>query len=174
VVSTNDRKGVITMRNKSTGQTMTFRFDPDKKTMVMTGDDGKDVTVGVTGEDKNGTVTVQTADGTVAIGQNAGKPPAWVPVYPGAAPSGAGVYSADKAEGSQSTFTFTTKDAPPKVLSYFQDQLKSDGFTVNQMVSGDQGGMLTAEDTGKKRTVVVTAGTSGDETQASVMAVEKK
>lgn len=172
-VSTDDRSGTITMREKSTGKIVKFKFDPDKKTLVVTGDDGKEVTLGVTGDDKTGSVTVQSAEGTMHFGTGASKAPAWVPVYPGSS-SPEGVYSADTPQGSQSTFTFKTKDAASKVLSYYQDQLKGAGFTVNQMVSGDQGGMVTAEDGDKKRTVVVTVGTSGDETQASVMATEKK
>ena len=41
------------------------------------------------------------------------------------------------------------------------------------MSSGDQGGMVHAEDSGKKRTIIVTVGTSSEGTQGSVMSVEK-
>ena len=40
--------------------------------------------------------------------------------------------------------------------------------------SGDQGGMLSAEDADKKRTVIITAGASSGTTNASVTVSEKK
>ena len=170
-VSTNERTGTITMREKSTGKLVTFKFDPGKKTLVMTGDDGKQVSIGVTGDDKSGAVTMQSAEGSVRFGAG-GKVPAWVPVYPGSSPQG--TYSAQTAEGAQNSFSFKTQDAPSKVLTYYQDQLKSAGFAVTQTISSEQGGMLTAESGAKTRTVVVTVGTSTEGAQANVMAIEKK
>ncbi len=173
IVSTNERTGMITMREKSTGKVMTFKFDPDRKTLVMSGEDGKEVKVSASGDDKSGSLTVQSAEGTVRFGAAAGnKTPAWVPVYPGSTPEG--TYSAQTNDGDQNTFTFKTRDAAPKVISYYQDHLKSSGFTVTLLSSGDQGGMLQGADDAKKRSVVVTVGSSSEGTQASVMAVEKK
>src|SRR5579864_2796201 len=40
-VSTDDRKGIIVVREKSTGKVMTMKFDPATKQMVVTTDDGK-------------------------------------------------------------------------------------------------------------------------------------
>lgn len=170
-VSTNEREGTITMREKSTGKLTTFRFDPDKKTMVVVDDQGKQVTIGVTGDGRDGAVTVQSADGNLRIGAG-GKLLAWVPVYPGASPEGN--YSAQTKEGEQNSFSFKHKDAPSKILAWYQDQLKSAGFTVTQVVTSDQGGMVNGSTEDKSRTVVVTVGTSGDGTQTNVMAVEKK
>jgi hypothetical protein len=171
VVSTNERTGAITMREKSTGKIMTFKFDPDKKTMVMTTDDGKEVRVEASADGKS--VEVQSGDGKARFGAAAGNAaPAWVPVYPGSTPEG--TYSAQTGEGSQNTFTFKTKDAPAQVISYYQGQLKSAGYTVNLVSSGDQGGMVSAEDATTKRSMIVTVGSSDGGAQASVMAIEKK
>jgi hypothetical protein len=45
---------------------------------------------------------------------------------------------------------------------------------VNLVSSGDQGGMVQAENSGKSRSVIVTVGSSAEGAQASVMAIEKK
>jgi hypothetical protein len=171
-VSTNERTGAITMREKSTGKIVTFKFDMEKKSLVVVGDDGKEVTFNAIGEGKNGAVTVQSSEGTMRIGAAAGNTaPAWVPVYPGSSPEG--TMATQSKDGSSNTFTFKTNDAASKVLTYYQDQLKSAGFKLNLVSSGDQGGMVQAEDSGKKRTIIVTVGSSAEGTQASVMAVEK-
>jgi len=171
IVSTNDRTGKITMREKSTGKVMTFKFDPDKKTLVVIDDEGKEAKFSVAGDGANGTVTVESADGTVKYGTNTVKAPSWVPIYPGA--STQGTYSAEAKDGAQNTFAFKTKDAPAKVIAFYQDQLKAGGFTVTQVTS-DQGGMVTGETADKMKTITVTVGSSSDGTEGSVMAVEKK
>ncbi len=60
------------------------------------------------------------------------------------------------------------------MIAYYQDQLKSAGFTVTQVVSSGQGGMLSGEDAGKKHSVVLIVGADNDGTAVSVTAVEKK
>ena len=174
VVSTNDRAGTVTIRDKSTGKIVTMKFDPDKKTMVVVGEDGKEVSVKITGDGSNsGGIEMQSSEGTMKFGASAGNSaPAWVPVYPGSSPQG--TFSSQTPEGDQHGFSFKTSDAATKVISYYQDQLKSAGFTVNLATTGDQGGMVSAEDSGKKRNIVVTVGTSGEGTQVGVMALEKK
>lgn len=172
VVSTDDRSGKITMREKSTGKIMTFRFDPDQKTLVMTGDDGKEVRMTASGDGANGSLTVRTADGTMRYGAGAGKAPAWVPVYPGSSP--VGNFSAESGDGGNHSFTFKTSDAASKVIAYYQDQLKGSGFTFTQTATSDQGGMLAAESADKKRSLIVTVGSSNEGTEGSVVATEKK
>jgi len=173
MVSNNDRAGTIVMREKSTGKTTTFRFDPDKKSLVIVGDDGKTVEFSASGDEKGGAVEIKTNEGTVKYGAAAGNTaPAWVPVYPGA--SAQGTVLAQTGDGTQYTFSFKSKDPASKVLTYYQDQLKSAGFTVNVVASGDSGGMVQGEDSDKKRTIILTVGTSGDGTEAGVTSTEKK
>jgi len=171
-VSTNERTGTITMRDKTSGKVVTFKFDTEKKSLVVVGDDGQEVKFSANGDGKNGSVTVQSSEGTMKFGAAAGNTaPAWVPVYPGSSPQG--TMATQTKEGSSNTFTFKTSDTASKVIAYYQDQLKSGGFEVKLMTTGEQGGMVTAEDAGKKRTIIVTVGTSNEGTQGSVMAVEK-
>ena len=57
-------------------------------------------------------------------------------------------------------------------ISAVREQAAAQGITY-VVSSGDQGGMVQAEDADKKRTIIVTVGTSAEGTQANVMAVEK-
>ncbi len=172
-VSTDDGSGTITVRDKKTGKTTTLKFDPDKKTMVVTDENGKEATVRVNTDGDKGAVEVQSADGTMKFGATGNNEmPSWVPVYPGSSPQG--TFSSQTKEGSQSTFAFKTKDAPSKVMSYYQDQLKSGGFTINMSTNTPDGGMVMAEGAGKTRSVMLTVSSSSDGTDVSVTSIEKK
>ena len=172
-VSTDDSSGTITVRDKKTGKTTTLKFDPDKKTMVVTDENGKEATVRVNTDGDKGSVEVQSADGNMKFGASAsGQMPGWMPVYPGSSPTG--TFSTQTKEGSQSSFTFKTQDAAAKVMSYYQDQLKSSGFSINMATNTPQGGMVMAEDSGKTRSLMITASSSSDGTDVSLTAIEKK
>jgi hypothetical protein len=145
-----------------------MRFDPDTKKMVIITDDGKQASVSI---DNNG-VTAQSADGTVKFGGTGNSAPAWVPAYPGSSPQN--TMSSTTADGSQNTFTFKSTDPASKILSFYSDQLKAAGFTINMTTNTDQGGLVQASDEGKKRTVNVIVGTSADGSETAVTAIEKK
>src|SRR5690242_1100196 len=98
--------------------------------------------------------------------------PSWVPAYPGA--SVTGNMSAQSAEGTTGTYTFKTKDNASQVLSYFENQMKSSGFELTASVKSGDGGMLTGESVDKKRTLMITAGSSGEGTEVGITAAEKK
>jgi hypothetical protein len=173
-VSSDDNNGMITVRDKKTGKVVKFKFDPDKKTMVVTDENGQEATVKVTGDGNQGSLEVQGANGgTVKFGATAGNEmPSWVPVYPGSSPKG--TFSAQTNDGNHATFTFNTSDAPAKVMTYYQDQLKAAGFAINMATTTPQGGMVMAEDGGKTRSVMLTLGTSNEGTNVNVTAIEKK
>ena len=173
IASTDDSSGTIKVRDKKTGKTTTLKFDPDKKTMVVTDENGKEATVKVNTDGDKGSVEVQSPDGNMKFGAStSNQMPAWMPVYPGSSP--AGTFSAQTKDGSQSTFAFKTKDAPAQVLSYYQDQLKSGGFSINMATNTPQGGMVMAEDAGKTRSLMLTVSASNDGTDVSLTAIEKK
>lgn len=161
------------MREKSTGKVITYKFDPDKKTLVMTGGDGQEVKITASGDDKSGSVTLQSADGTVKLGAASGTAvPSWVPIYPDSAPEN--MSSAQTPQGDTNIFGFKTKDSPGKVISYYQDQLKSAGFSMTMVSSGEQGGMVQADNSSKQRSLIVSVSSSDEGTQARVVASEKK
>ena len=169
MVSSNERTGTVTMRDKQTGKTITYKYDQATKTLQVVGDNGETVTM--MGDASKGGMTVQTAEGTVKYGAQGGSAPSWVPVYPGSTPTVN--LSADTNGEKQNNFTFTTKDPVSKVTEYYQAQLKAGGLKVNVMSSSDDGGMVQASDDAKKRTVIVTIGSSNGETTGAVMSIEK-
>jgi hypothetical protein len=105
-------------------------------------------------------------------GAGSAQMPAWMPVYPGSSPTG--TFSSQTKDGNQSTFAFKTPDPAAKVMSYYQDQLKSGGFSINMATNTPQGGMVMAEDSGKNRSLMITASSSSDGTDVSLTAIEKK
>jgi hypothetical protein len=96
----------------------------------------------------------------------------WVPVYPGTTPDVTS--SVQTPESDQRVSTFKTNDSPALVVSFFQDQVKSLAFNVVTASSGEQGGMLRAEDALKKRSIIVSVEVSPEGTQTRVVAVERK
>lgn len=169
-VSTNDRAGTITVREKSTGKVMTMKFDPATKQMVVTTDDGKQAKVTI---DNNG-VSATSSDGTsMKYGAATGNDvPSWVPVYPGSKPQG--TMSSTSAEGSQNTFTFKSTDPATKIITFYSDQLKAAGFVINMTTTTGEGGMVQATDDAKKHTISVIVGSSTDGTETAITAIEKK
>jgi hypothetical protein len=176
VISSDDSKGTVTMKDKTTGKVTTLRFDKDTKKMVIIGDDGKEVEFSASGDGKDGKVEIKSPDGNMTIGSGGNKLPSWLPTYPGSSPTGN--FSAQGPDGNTGTFSFKTKDASDKVLSYYQDAVKSAGLKVTASVntSGDsgKGGMLAAESEDKKRVVTVTVGDEHGESSVAIMVNEKK
>lgn len=181
VVSMDEAKGIIHIRDKQTGKTFTMNFadakagkmvfqedGKDAVTITATGDgqksnvvvstNGKDtVTMNASGDDKNGTVEIKTSDGTAIVGAGAAKAPAWMPVYPGSQPEG--MVGAQTTEGTTGSFHFETKDPIEKVTQFYKDQLKTAGLKVGSSTTNDAdgsiSGALEAEDTAKGRTVLI-------------------
>jgi hypothetical protein len=145
VVGIDENRGMITIKDKKTGKTITMNAEDVKNGKLTFSDEstGQKVTFGAA---------------------SAVKLPDWLPAYPGSKPEGTFSTSGEGNDGGMAHFK--TGDAGSKVLSYYQDALKSAGFKITSTFSGDsgnsKGGVLTAEDTGNRRNVMVTVG-SGDE-----------
>jgi hypothetical protein len=73
---------------------------------------------------------------------------------------------------------FKTKDAPSKVLSFYQDALKGAGYKITASMAGDSGdssgGMLAAEEASTKRSVAVTVGSGSEGTDVAITYGSKK
>jgi len=174
-VSSDDNAGTITVRQKSTGDILTLRFDAEKKTMVATDKDGKEVRFSVTGDDKGGgSFEIKSSEGTMKFGATSSNTlPAWVPVYPGSSPQG--TFSSQTPDGNQSTYSFKTKDGVEKVLDFYEAELAKAGIAKTSRGAGTgYGGMLMAEDSSKNRTVMITVGNSDGGSDVGVTLIEKK
>ena len=174
VVSTNDRAGTITIREKSTGKVVNMRFDPDKKSLVIVGDDGNQVEIHGDGDGKDGSVEIKASDGTVKFGSAAAGAalPSWLPAYPGSSPIGA--LSTQSKDGSQNSWTFKTSDPPTAVMTFYQDKLKDAGLKITMTTQSAGGGMISADDKASGRTALITAGQSGtDGTSGTITVIQK-
>ncbi len=148
VVKTDDNAGTITVRDRHTGKVVTMTFDDARNgrfRMTTTDDDG------------------QTA--TMQFGGDVGKLPSWVPEYPGSKSAGTfAIKGADNhGTGEGGNFTFTTSDAPAKVMQFYKDKASELGMKVNVTTETSEGGMIVATDEGDTRslTVVIGSGSGG-------------
>lgn len=100
------------------------------------------------------------------------KAPDWVPVYPGITPN---VSTFQQGAGAEvTTYSFKTKDAPSKVLNFYEDALKNGGFTITKKISRNGSTAITAENAPKKRSLVLTLDPDAGQTLINVMASQKK
>ncbi|MGD0509501.1 MAG: hypothetical protein ABSA27_17010 [Terriglobales bacterium] len=169
IISSDDKAGTIVVRDKKTGKVVTMKFDQQKKTMVITDENGKTTSFTSTGEGATSSMEMKSPEGTMKIGNGSDKAPDWVPVYPGSAPQS--TFSASSGAEQTGSYTFVTKDPADKVISFYGDSLKSAGFTVANMTTnsdGKVGGMVSGEDKANKRAVVVTLGTDNDGTHVNL------
>ena len=135
VVSVNEDKGTLTVREKATGKTLTMNLDDLKNgKMVFTDDRGERVTIQSGGE--GGRFSVKTKDGTVE-GGSTWTPPAWLPAYPGArVQTGANSQSAEEDAGAA---YLSTQDSPDAVLVFYEEALKKQGFEAVKQVTASDG-----------------------------------
>jgi hypothetical protein len=170
IVSSDDDAGTITVRDKKTGKIVTMKFDPQKKSMVVTDENGKTTSMTTSGEGANASMVMKGPDGTVKIGAGSDKAPDWVPPYPGSSPQNA--FSASNGGERSGSYSFVTKDPVDKVESFYGDALKSSGFAVSNMNStnseGKAGGMVSGGEKTTNRAVVVGLSTETDGTHVNV------
>ncbi len=145
IVKTDESAGIITVRDKKTGQVATMTFDEVKKggkfRFTTEGEHGEKATVEVGGE---------------------GKLPAWVPNYPGsnANPQFTMKGNGSDASGEAGGVTFSTSDPPSTVMKFYEDKIKELGMKVSLTTSSGEGGMVVAADETNRRglTIIVAAG----------------
>ncbi len=173
LVSVDDEKGVITVKDRKTGETLTVDLDESQQGRLVFKQEGKgEVTIEAKGDESKGSIEVKTPEGTAKFGSGSlDRLPDWLPAYPGVQPEGS--YSARTGEGESGGFHFTTKDSPEKVISFYEDSLKHAGLTVTTNILHTNGkatgGMATAETSNKKRTAYINVFTAEEGTQATVV-----
>jgi hypothetical protein len=166
VVSTDDKAGTITIRDKKTGDETTVSFDDIKNGKIAF--KTKDGTASFDANSKDGTIKVTDDKGNVSqLGATSTENlPAWIPTYTNGESTGA--FSAtDSAEGKSGAFTVATTDSVDAVMSFYESKLKEAGFQVNK-TSFPGGGHLAGTSDGDKRTLSVQVGTGDGKTTALV------
>jgi hypothetical protein len=176
VVSTDDSRGRITIRQRSTGKTMTVNFDEMKRGKLTFKEDGKDaVTLESHGDGSTGSLQMKSGSESLNIGANQATLPAWVPAYPNSKP--VSTFSLSGKEGTSASFQFQTPDAPKDVVAFYERELKQTGFRINATTTSDSGtssgGLVSGDDSANKRTVLVTVGNDNKGTNVSVTYSQK-
>ncbi len=161
VLKTDEGAGTITVRDKKTGKVVTMTFDDIKKggkfRFSAQDDDGKTATMEIGGSDA--------------------QLPSWVPSYPGAtAKPQLTIKGNSNNEGEEAgSVTFTTSDAPSKVMDFYQTKVKDAGMKVNMTTTSGDGGMLVASDAENHRGLTIIISSSGSEgTGVNVSYTNKK
>jgi hypothetical protein len=180
LVSKNEDKNTITVKDKKTGEVSTFGVDKDGKfniksnkgTATFDASSGNGVSIKST--DEKGQVSTFNAGGG-----GTQKLPSWLPSYPGATVQG--TMDTTNDEGHSAAFTVTTKDDSAKVLDYYEAQLKSAGlkaekttFNTSSNGTSQTGGTVSGKSDDGKREASVIVSTSAEGTQALVSFTEKK
>ena len=158
LVSVDEARGILRVRDKKTGKVVTMNFDDVKKgKFSFEGEGGEKFSV--EGQGDNAQIKVQTGEGTATI--NAGgavKLPDWFPSYPGVTPQSN--FSLSDASSNSAGFQFATTDSAARVLEFYESGLKNSGLKVSTMRQGE-GGIITAQDDDQQREAMVTVTTSG-------------
>jgi hypothetical protein len=159
MLSSDDTRGTITLKDKKTGKIVTLNFEDIKKGKLTMQEEGQEaVSIQASGDGSHATMEAKSKDGgTVKFGAGATKLPAWIPTYPGSSPqANFGMQGAGEDAGN---IMFTTKDPIEKVSKFYEDGLKNAGLTTNSNVMQQNGktamATLAGEDADKKRTAAV-------------------
>lgn len=167
LVSHDDAKKTVTIRQKSSGKTVTVSFEDVKNGRISFKEEGKDgKTLEIDGS--GGGIAVKSDGGTATLGGDA-KLPAWIPAYPGATPK-ANMTSSSAGQES-GTFSFSVADPAQKVIDFYKSALQKDGYEVTSNLAQQSGtaafGSLSAKKGGHN--IDVTAAASGAETLVTVI-----
>lgn len=178
LVSVDEEKGLITVKDKKTGQTVTVNLEEAQSGKITFKGEGKDdeVTLEAKGEGETGSLDVKTKEGSAKfVAGSDAKVPNWFPSYPGAKiqVTVSATVSAEGKDGEGGSFGFSTTDSVEKVVKFYEDNLKLAGLKVTTNTVKQNGvvsvGSLAGEDEGKKRTAFINAVSEKGETQVIVV-----
>ncbi len=169
VLSTDEDRGTMTVRNKKTGETLTVDVRDAQKGKFVFEQNGKRAEINAHADGDKGSFEIKSSEGSMKFGTS-DKAPDWVPVYSGATPQG--VFSAQNADGATGSFRFTTNDSVDQVSQYYETALKGAGMKVTTNSTQQNGAtgfaIVSGDDAAGKRKVVVTASPSGGSTSVGV------
>ena len=164
VISVDEDRGIIKVRDKKTGKSLTVNMEDAKKGKISFKDENGEE-LSIQGEGESGKFSMKTKDGEVNVGGKWTQPD-WLPSYPGVTVAGAVVSKSGEETGG--TGAFSSSDSIEKILDFYESGLKGSGLEVERNVSSGGGsvkmGIVTAHEAGSKRnaTVHVMAGDGGN------------
>lgn len=161
IVSVDEDRGILQVREKKTGKTMTVDLENAQKgKIVFTDEKNQKVEIQTRGEGDNAAVEINSADGSLRMGVD-GKSqlPGWLPSYPNAESSGALGFNAN--QGKSGSFSFKSKDSVEQVAAFYEKVLKNAGFEIQKSLSQIPGQrsmvIISASDSQTQRTANITA-----------------
>ena len=181
LVESDAEKNTLTIKDKKTGEVMTFSAEDIKEGKItFTTKDGTTTIDGNAAEDGGtGSVTVTDGKGETATFVGGGDAPknlpTWVPTYPGGTTTGS--FDATSNNERTAAFSVTTSDSVDDVIAFYEGKLKEAGLEVQRSTyesNGQKGGSVTGTTADQKRTVSVLLGTDEKGTQATVTFSEKQ
>lgn len=176
LLESDDEAGTLTVRNKSTGEVVTFDLEEIQQGKLEIFTEGGEET-SVTFSAGEGGLEVQSEEGgkssRLRIGGAAAEIPSWVPVYPDTEPSSP--FISESAEGTQGAFTLTTGDSPDEVISWYTDEIGALGMEPQSSTfstAGSRGGMVAGTAGGRR--LDATVASQGDDTLVTVTFSERR
>jgi hypothetical protein len=161
LASADGAKQTVTLKDK-TGALSTFKFDPQTKALVPV------PAVQLKVAETQPLPTREQPALTPLSGM-----PDWMPVYPTTTPEI--VSSVVTPEGDKETIaTFKSGDKPTGIVQFYQTKLQESGFKIEVASSGEQGGMIQAQDAEKKRMLILNVKPEENGTLSRVVTVQKK
>ncbi len=172
VVSLDENRQVVTLKDKKTGKQLTVNLEDAKKgKFSFSSNDGKEsVTLG--GEE--GVIKVQGEKGTTVLGQAPKNLPSWLPTYPASTPQGG--MSTDSQGQRGGAINFTTSDPVSKVIAFYKEKLAEQGLhpsDESDSSTTEELGIFTARSEDEKKSVTVNASRQNDQTTVGVTFEEK-
>lgn len=155
IVSSDEKAGTITVKNKKTGEEITWNTE----------------------DFKNGKISVKTKDGGSNIqfgGGDVKNLPSWVPSYPGATVQG----TFDSTSNGARSLAYTVKstDAVAKLMDFYETELKSAGLKVEKTTysaNGTDGGSVSGKSDDGKRTLTAMISSDNGGAQALITVEDK-
>jgi hypothetical protein len=176
VVSVDEGKGRITVRDKKTGKTLTMNFADAQKGKFVFEQDGQKVAVQAHGDGSTSSLEVKSGEGSMTMGTGAEKLPEWIPAYPGSAPQG--TFSMHNAKEESGSFQFSSADSIDRVVRYYEDAFKKTGMKVstNSMQTDGKTGLtiVTADEANQKRKAMITVAASPEGSSVGITFTAKQ
>ncbi|MCZ6726165.1 MAG: hypothetical protein O7A98_02280 [Acidobacteria bacterium] len=173
LVDSDDEAETVTVRNKETGEEMTFDWSEiGEGKFGVTTDEGT-VSFDASGGDDGAVLTTTNAEGeTTQIfgGAAAGDIPDWAPLAPGASEP-QGTYSTRSGDEISGAFSYTTSSSTSDVLAFYDSTLSDEGYEVSKSTfstGGEASGMVSGVNKSTGRSVSAMVGADEGTTQVTV------
>lgn len=177
VLGVDEAHGIIKVRDKKNGKTLTINLEDAKKgKIVFLDENNQKVEIQAQGEGNKASLEVRGPEGSMRMGAGVVQLPDWLPAYPGA--EGTGTFGINSKEGNAASCAFKTNDSVEKVASFYETSLKNAGFEVERTVAqaSGQGSLiiLAAKDNSSQRTAQVMATGTAEGTTVNLTFETKK